>query len=107
MGLKIKKARKSERMTLEVLSERLEISRNFLWEIESGRKAPAINTLYKISKELNVSVDYLFGLSQEVRRIDETKENKVYKIYDMVGGMNKNEINMLYHLLRTYYDKKA
>lgn len=42
MGEKIKKVRNDKKITLEVLSERIGISRNFLWEIEAGRKAPVI-----------------------------------------------------------------
>ena len=65
MGDKIKAARTEKKLTLEVLSERLGISRNFLWETEAGRKAPAIQTLYNIGKESNISIDYLFGLSEK------------------------------------------
>lgn len=65
LGQKIKSERKRQGLTLEALSERIGISRNFLWEIEDGRKAPAIQTLYQLGVCLNLSVDYLLGISQE------------------------------------------
>lgn len=62
-GMKIKSARKEQGLTLEALSEKVGISRNFLWEIEAGRKAPALPTLYNLGVTLNVSIDYLLGIS--------------------------------------------
>lgn len=70
LGMKIKSERKRQGLTLEALSEKLGISRNFLWEIEAGRKAPALPTLYNLGVALNVSIDYLLGLSEEQKRID-------------------------------------
>ena len=59
MGRKIKAERKRLNLTLEMLSEQIGISRNYLWEIEAGRKAPALNTLFNLGVTLNVSIDYL------------------------------------------------
>ena len=69
LGGKIKLERKRQGLTLEALSEKLGISRNFLWEIEAGRKAPALPTLYKLGVTLNISIDYLLGLSDENKRL--------------------------------------
>lgn len=102
MGEKIKIARMGNGLTLEKLSEKLDISRNFLWEIEAGRKAPAINTLYKISVELNISIDYLFSLSNESRHLNNDMENKKYKVYDIVDRLSGQETDMLLKLLKTY-----
>ena len=43
----------------------MDISRNYLWEIEAGRKAPALHTLFNLGAALNVSIDYLLGASAE------------------------------------------
>ena len=48
MGSKIKAERKRLNLTLETLSEQIGISRNYLWEIEAGRKAPALHTLFNL-----------------------------------------------------------
>ena len=69
MGNKIKEERNRLNLTLETFSEQIGISRNYLWEIEAGRKAPALNTLYNLSIALNVSIDYLLGTSTEKRRL--------------------------------------
>lgn len=69
LGKRTKEQRKHQRLTLEALAERVDISRNFLWEIESGRKAPALSTMYRLSVALNVSLDYLMGTSDEPRHL--------------------------------------
>ena len=65
LGGRIKAERKRHNLTLETLSERVDISRNYLWEIEAGRKAPALHTLFNLGAALNVSIDYLLGASAE------------------------------------------
>lgn len=69
LGMRIRSARKERGMTLEALSKKVGISLNFLWEIEAGRKAPALPTLYNLAIALNISVDYLLGVTAEKRPI--------------------------------------
>lgn len=103
LGERIKYTRTKQGLTLEKLSEKVGISRNFLWEIEDGRKAPAITTFYNICSELSVSADYLFGFSPVYSEIDNTdKENVVLSICNIVNSFEPKEINMLYELLETY-----
>ena len=69
MGSKIKAERRRLNLTLESLSEQVGISRNYLWEIEAGHKAPALNTLFNLGVTLNISIDYLLGTTTEKRHI--------------------------------------
>lgn len=62
VGKRIRELRLKEGYTLEKLAEYAEISRNFLWDIETGRKSMKVQNLGKIAAALNVSTDYLiFG----------------------------------------------
>ncbi|MBO5060333.1 MAG: helix-turn-helix transcriptional regulator [Clostridia bacterium] len=103
MGEKIKSARIEKRLTLEKLSEKIGISRNFLWEIEAGRKAPAIQTLYRIGKELSLSVDYILGLSNNVKWIDDKEEKN---INFLIKKLDKKEMSIVCRLLETYLESK-
>lgn len=103
IGTRIKLARIEKKFTLEKLSEKIGISRNFLWEIEAGRKAPALQTLYKIGKELNLSVDYILGLSHNTKWLDDDVERN---INELTQKLNKNELNILYNLLNEYLKSK-
>ena len=59
LGAKIKTKRKEQRYTQEQLSELCDISVGFLAHIEAGTRSPSLETLYKIAKVLNISIDYL------------------------------------------------
>ena len=62
VGKRIRELRLKKGYTLEKLAEYAEISRNFLWDIETGRKSMKVQNLGKIAAALNVSTDYLiFG----------------------------------------------
>ena len=61
-GMRIKECRKQQHMTVEYLAERIDISPEFLYAIESGQKGMSIYTLSNIAIALHTSTDYLlFG----------------------------------------------
>lgn len=65
MGARIKQARKGQHLTQEQLAEMLNISPSFLGHVERGTRKASIETLYALCRALNVSADYLLGLSEE------------------------------------------
>lgn len=106
-GERIKDARIEKKLTLEKLSEQIGISRNFLWEIEAGRKAPAIQTLYCISKALNLSVDYIFGTVNDIKWLDNNQEQTIKKeINGNINNMNNTELKIVNELIKSYQSVK-
>lgn len=75
IGQRIKKQRKKLKLTLEQFSEKVGISRNYLAEIESGRKLPSLNTFILIINNLNMSSDEI--LKTEVIRARPYVENEI------------------------------
>jgi transcriptional regulator with XRE-family HTH domain len=59
-GLRIKEARKNRRMTMAELSEKIDISENFLARIESNNARAGLGTTIKLCNELKISMDFLF-----------------------------------------------
>lgn len=59
LGLKIKKLRERRKLTREKLGEMAEISDRFIYDVETGQKGISAETLYKLSRALNVTSDYL------------------------------------------------
>ena len=97
LGDRIKFARTGKGLTLEKLSEKIGISRNFLWEIEDGRKAPALPTFYSICDALGVSADFLLGFSSA-----DNEKNPVSSALEAIKGFNEKELTVLSELLKTY-----
>ena len=48
-------------ITQDQLSERMEINPKYLSSIERGKENPTLNTLIKLSRSLDVSLDEVFG----------------------------------------------
>ena len=65
MGQRIKQARKEKRLTQIELAELAGVSASFLGHIERGSRIASIETLCSLCRALNVSSDYLLGLSDE------------------------------------------
>lgn len=59
IGKRIKNKRKELSLTQEKLSEILEVSPSYVSEIERGSSIPSLATISKISKVLDLSLDYL------------------------------------------------
>lgn len=59
LGKKLRSARKSAGLTQEQLSEKLLVSRQAITKWEAGKGMPDIENLKRLSKLLNISIDYL------------------------------------------------
>lgn len=59
MGERIRRARESERMTQEQLAEVCALSAAHMGHIERGTRTPSLESVFRISKCLHVSMDYL------------------------------------------------
>lgn len=105
MGSKIKDERKRLNLTLETLSEQIGISRNYLWEIEAGRKTPALNTLFNLGVTLNVSIDYLLGTSAEKKRISgkspaTERDLEIARIMKALNEYEAKELSLISNVIR-------
>lgn len=66
-GKRIKKIRKSLKLTQEQLAEKAGISAHFVYEIEHGQKTMSLYTLADIALALGTSTDYiLFGRTPDI-----------------------------------------
>lgn len=69
IGARIREARESARMTREAFSERVDISTQFLTDIERGRMGASVETILKICDALGTTTDTILrgvDLDEEV-----------------------------------------
>ena len=59
LGDRIKEARKKQKLTQDQLAEQIDVSVEFIGQIERGLKLPSIQVFIKLVETLNVSADYL------------------------------------------------
>ena len=60
IGGRIRQVREERGYTREKLAELADISADFLWEVEAGRKSMKVQNLGRIAKALFVSTNYMF-----------------------------------------------
>lgn len=61
IGSRIRFLRKSKNMTIENLSLIAGINRNYLGDLERGKRNPTLSILAKIAKALDISLEELFS----------------------------------------------
>lgn len=69
-GGKIREKRKEKDLTQKQLAELLGITQASVCEYETGRAVPSLKTIHYLATILNISVDYLLGLTNNSAPID-------------------------------------
>jgi transcriptional regulator with XRE-family HTH domain len=79
LGSRIRDERRKRKLTLEILSQKTELSKSFLSQIERGLAQPSISSLKRIAREFGMSVVELFpsesGLENQVGNLPPVKKN--------------------------------
>ena len=60
LGMRIRFLRKEKKMSIEDLALEAEINKNYLGDLENGRRNPTIRVLEKIAKALGINLSELF-----------------------------------------------
>jgi len=66
-GDRLRAAREQKGLSQRALSLKCGLAFNMLYRYENGQTDPSINTIEKIARELDVSLDYLVGFSSTPR----------------------------------------
>ncbi len=105
IGEKVRSLRLKQKMSIETLAELSGLSKGLISQIERDITGPSVASLWKISKALNVTMNYFFDeyddFNQVVRK-DERKKLMMHKerIYELLSPDLKKQIEMLW--IETY-----
>ena len=64
-GIALKKIRLKKKLTQEELSLKADLARAYVSELEFGKKTASIETVFKLSKALNIKCSKLMDLVEE------------------------------------------
>lgn len=103
LGKEIRKKRLQMQLSQEKIAEVVDISCSFLSCIERGKVVLSVNTLVKIAKALNLSLDYLLLNNPVLDKKDFLKTIDTL-LLDMSSEQKKHVINFL-RLLADNIDK--
>lgn len=99
LGGRIRTARKAKNFSQEKLGELCQLSTSHVGHIERGTRIPSLETLFRISKELDVSLDYLLFDSQN-------DINALFKsISVQLTGKDRKKINTFITVVKALADK--
>lgn len=93
IGLRIRALREANGYTREAFATRINISTKFLYEVESGKKGFSAETLYKISRALSTSSDYIMSGNKH-EKIPE-------KILDILEGFSPDQMPNVQAILKS------
>jgi transcriptional regulator with XRE-family HTH domain len=65
LGIALKKIRLKKKLTQEELSLQADLARAYVSELEFGKKTASIETVFKLSKALNIKCSKLIDLAEE------------------------------------------
>lgn len=102
LGDKIRSLRQKQKISIEQLSAKTGLSKGLISQIERDITGPSVASLWKISKALNVTMNYFFDeyddFNQIVRK-DERKKimmRKASRVYELLSPDLKKQIEMLW-----------
>lgn len=78
LGQIIKSKRIEKKFTQRKLADLVNISRNYISDIETGRYMPSVDTLIKIAKVLKIDLNFLLKMTEIQGEKIETKWNNEY-----------------------------
>ncbi len=81
VGNRISELRQKRGYSREEFAAKVELSRKFLYEVESGNKGLSAHSLLKISNELSCSCDYLLT-GKNGRQMQDRKLNQLWNGFE-------------------------
>lgn len=102
LGDKIRSLRQKQKISIEQLSAKTGLSKGLISQIERDLTGPSVASLWKISKAMNVTMNYFFDeyndFNQVIRK-DERKKimmRKAGRVYELLSPDLKKQIEMLW-----------
>ncbi|MDO5812387.1 MAG: helix-turn-helix transcriptional regulator [Bacillota bacterium] len=108
LGKNIRILRKKQKLTIEQLSEKCDISSNFLGKIERAQSIPSLDTIVAIANSLNVGVDDLIKGDLAIKNT-EMISNLGLDLSNLPQDDQKSFAELCYYIAQYYIDahKKA
>ena len=96
IGNRIRRERENRKMTREELADRADISPRFLADIEAGIKGMSMDTLCRLSSELEVSLDRIVNGGDEGPPVKNSQIRDMREMMDLLfKGLDKRGFHCL------------
>ncbi len=104
IGNRIRYQRKQRNMSQEQLAEKSNLYPSYIGQLERGIKSPTIDTLYKITKGMDLSLsDFL----KDLEIVDKGEDNYAVKSYMLIERQVENDQKHLYEIIKQITSMKS
>lgn len=100
VGERIRELRELQCYTREGFAEKVDISAKFLYDVETGKKGCSADTMYRISRALSVSVEYLMTGEDSQHMGNE----KLICVLEMIEPKKKSQMKEILQILSRMCD---
>ncbi len=104
MGMRLRKVREERKMTRETLAEKVDLSVNFIADVEYGNKSPSIRKFYSLIQALDTNADYILGGNMREIDIDEEAAEAHKEIMNVLNQCNSKQLASLKNISMIYAD---
>ncbi|HKA01913.1 MAG TPA: helix-turn-helix transcriptional regulator [Candidatus Solibacter sp.] len=106
LGQRLRALRKQRRFSQERLGDRADLSGKFIGEVERGEKSISIDSLYRVSVALEISLRELTDVRAD--RPSAVPSEDAEKIFALVAGRRRPmDIRKAYQVLRAVFEKAS
>ena len=92
---RVRKLRRSARLSLEKAAERGDITANYWGDVERGKKVPSLDTIVAMAKGLSVSPRILMSLERE-----EDERDLRRRIESLLNQSTPQQLELIHRLAR-------
>ncbi len=96
VGERIRTYRNRLNLSQETLAEKCKLHPTYIGQLERGEKKPSIETIEKVCRALNISMDLLF---KNIVTGNLEEENAI-ECYNLISKMPKNEQPIVVNLIK-------
>ena len=100
LGNAIREARMDKKLTQERLAEMIDITSAHLKQLESNRRNPSVDVLYKLVRALDLSIDSLFS------NIDDDTQELINRINLCLERCSVHELQVVYATIEAMLRKE-
>src|SRR5712664_2548606 len=106
LGQRLRALRKQRGLSQERLGDRAGLSGTFIGEVERGDKSISIDSLYRVSVALEISLRELTDVRADKPSVVPSEDAE--KIFTLVSGRRRPaDIRKVYRVLRAIFDKAS
>jgi len=100
-GTRMRERRKKKRLSMEKLGKLLGVATSTVAGYESGFRNPSLETLAAIATHLDVTTDYLLGLTDDPERRDAKADaTRISGLHWNGDELSEEELDLIYGVLR-------